>query len=408
MSHDYRLTRGALLAGVAALLLAGPATAQQQSIQIGFTTAITGPFNEFGEGYRRGAEIAVEEWNAKGGIAGRPLELGMVLDDQLVPDRAVQNMRRILDNPDIVAMIAPSGSGPTLAVVDMVEADGRPMCNTQAQTPKIIYPNGADQPPRKNVFSISISNTVEAAKLGEALSGNFKHVGILHESTGYGVTGAEILKARLTELDANVQVTVEAYNQRAPDMTAQLARAQRAGSDVLVVVGLGADLAVIRRNIARLNLTIPLFATAGGVTAPYLEGAGELAVGTRAASSAVMAANPYPPMTQKVLDAYVAKHGRDRWWGTDETRAQIAIATTVLTGYDCINLLATAIEKAGSTEPAAIIAAMESITGFTGAANENISFSATNHDALTTDGLAVYEMQSTPSGPSLVPLAAAN
>jgi branched-chain amino acid transport system substrate-binding protein len=111
-----------------------------------------------------------------------------------------------------------------------------------------------------------------------------------------------------------------------------------------------------------------------------------------------MAANPYPPTTQKVLDAYVAKHGRDRWWGSNETRAQISIATTVLTGYDCINLLATAIEKAGSTEAAAIVAAMETITNFTGAAIENISFSASDHDALTTDGLALYEMQSTASG----------
>jgi len=401
----HQMTRGALLAGVASFMLAAPAAAQQGPIQIGFTTAITGPFNEFGEGYRRGAEIAVEQWNAKGGIGGRPVALGMVLDDQLVPDRSVQNMRRILDNSDIVAMIAPSGSGPTLAIVDMVEADGRPMCNTQAQTPIIVYPNGADQPPRKNVFSVSISNTVEADKLGEALKGNYKHVGILHESTGYGVTGADILKNRLTELDPNVTVTVESYNQRAPDMTAQLARAQRAGADVLVVIGLGADLAVIRRNIARLNLSIPLYATAGGVTPPYIEGAGELAIGTRAASSAVMAADPYPAKTQEVLDLYVAKHGRDRWWGAGETRAQIAIATTVLTGYDCANLLFSAIEAAGSTEPDAIIAAMEKTTDFPGAAIESISFSPQKHVALTTAGLAIYEMQSTPSGLSLVPRA---
>lgn len=402
------LTRGALLAGVATLLLAAPAAAEQDPIQIGFTTAITGPFNEFGEGYRRGAEIAVEEWNARGGIDGRPVALGMVLDDQLVPDRSVQNMRRILDNPDIVAMIAPSGSGPTLAVVDMVEADGRPMCNTQAQTPIIVYPNGADQPPRRNVFSVAISNTIEADKLGEALSGQYKHVGILHESTGYGVTGAEILKSRLAERDPGVTVTVESYNQRAPDMTAQLARAQRAGAEVLVVIGLGADLAVIRRNIARLNLTIPFYATAGGVTPPYLEGAGELAVGTRAAGSAVMAANPYPAKTQEVLDAYVEKHGRDRWWGSDENRAQIAIATTVLTGYDCANLLFTAIEKAGSTEPDAIIDAMESIADFPGASIESIAFSEQNHVALTTAGLAVYEMRSTPAGLALVPIESGN
>lgn len=398
------LARGTMLAGAASMMLAAGAAAQDGPIQIGFTTAITGPFNEFGEGYRRGAEIAVEQWNANGGIDGREVALGEVLDDQLVPDRAVQNMRRILDNSDIVAVIAPSGSGPTLAVVDMVEADGRPMCNTQAQTPIIVYPNGGDQPPRRNVFSVAIGNTVEADKLAEALDGAYQHIGILHESTGYGVTGAEILNGRLTDLNPDVEVTVEAFNQRAPDMTAQLARIQRSGADVLVVVGLGADLAVIRRNMARLNVTIPLYSTAGGVTPPYIEGAGDLVVGTRAASAAVMGIDPYPAKTREILDLYVEKHGKDRWWGPDEERAQIAISTTVLTGYDCANLLFTAIQNAGSTEPDAIIAAMEQIQDYPGASIESISFSETSHDAVTTDALTIFEMRATDSGMALQPL----
>jgi branched-chain amino acid transport system substrate-binding protein len=385
-------------------VLCAPVSAQDNPIQIGFTTALTGPFNEFGEGYRRGAEIAVEQWNSKGGIDGRKVALGMVLDDQLVADRAVQNMRRILDNPDIVAVIAPSGSGPTLAIVDMVEADGRPMCNPQAQTPQIVYPNGADQPPRKNVFSLSIGNTVEAEKLSEAISGVFGHVGIIHESTGYGMTGAEILKNRLVELDPDLTVTVESYNQRAPDMTAQLARTQRAGAEALVVVGLGADLAVLRRNMARLDLTFPLYATAGGVTPPYIEGAGDLVVGTRAASAAVMAANPYPPKTQEVLDAYVEKYGKDRWWGSDDKRAQIPIASTMMSGYDCANVLLTAIDNAGSTEPDAVISAIKSIRDLSGASLEYISFTDDQHNAMTTAGLAIYEMRATPSGPALLPV----
>lgn len=404
----HQIFSGAVLAGAATLLLGVPVSAQDNPIQIGFTTALTGPFNEFGEGYRRGAEIAIDEWNEKGGIDGRQVALGMVLDDQLVADRAVQNMRRILDNPDIAAIIAPSGSGPSLAIVDMVEADGRPMCNTQAQTPLIVYPNGADQPPRKNVFSIAISNTVEAEKLSEALNGVFGHIGIIHESTGYGMTGAEILQNRLMELDPDLEITVESYNQRAPDMTAQLARTQRAGAEALVVVGLGADLAVIRRNMARLDVTIPLYATAGGVTPPYLEGAGDLVEGTRAASSAVMAANPYPPKTQEILDAYVERHGRDRWWGSDETRAQIAIASTMLTGYDCVNILLTAIENAGSTEPDAVINAINNISDLPGASLASISFTADNHNAMSTAGLTMYEMRSTPAGMSLVPLDSPN
>jgi CBS domain-containing protein len=106
-------------------LLAAAASAGAQTVKIGNTGALTGPYNEFGEGTRRGIELAIDRINAKGGVLGRKVELAISLDDQLVPDRAVQNIRKILDAPEIDVIVGPGGSGPTLAVIDMVtvEAD---------------------------------------------------------------------------------------------------------------------------------------------------------------------------------------------------------------------------------------------------------------------------------------------
>jgi len=195
-------------ASLAALLVTGSAQAQD-TIKLGFTGALTGPYNEFGEGLRRGILIATEEWNSKGGVSGRKVELVDPLDDQLVPDRAVQNMRRILDNKDIHAIVGPSGSGPSLAVVDMVVSDGRPLCNPQAQTPAIVYPNGRDKPPRKNIFSVSVSNAVEAEKFAAVLSGKYDAIGVLHESTGYGVTGADLVKKEISGAKSSIKITSE-------------------------------------------------------------------------------------------------------------------------------------------------------------------------------------------------------
>jgi len=80
----------------------------EDTVKLGFTGALTGPYNEFGEGLRRGITIAVEEWNKRGGVDGRKVEFMEPLDDQLVPDRAVQNMRRLLDNKDIAAVLCSS------------------------------------------------------------------------------------------------------------------------------------------------------------------------------------------------------------------------------------------------------------------------------------------------------------
>ena len=76
MNRISRRGLGALAAG-AATSLAGPwrpARAQgAETIKLGFTAALTGPFNEFGEGIRRGAELAVarNQWPRVASSAAR-------------------------------------------------------------------------------------------------------------------------------------------------------------------------------------------------------------------------------------------------------------------------------------------------------------------------------------------------
>lgn len=385
------ISRRTLALGATMLAVPGVLRAQSGPIKLGFTAALTGPFNEFGEGINRGAQIAVEECNKAGGIRGRMVELAEVLDDQLVPDRAVQNLRRILDNREIVGLMCPSGSGPTLAIADMVQADGRPIINPQAQTPAIVYPNGADRPPRPNLFSVSISNTVESEKLAAALT-QYTRIGIVHESTGYGVTGADLVRQEIMRRKPGARVTVESYNQRAQDMTAQLVRVQRANAEAMLVIGLGADFAVIRRNMSRLNMNLALFGAAGAVTVPYIEGAGDLVAGTRAVNYACFGRRPMHGEAQKFVDLYRAKFGTDRWYGPDAANPLVSLAGTVASGYDCINLLLDAIRRAGSTNAAEMVRALDQTTNFEGATIRQISFTPQIHTALKLEDLGTYEM----------------
>lgn len=386
--------RRELIASTAAAALASRGAAAQgtgtSTIKIGFTTALTGPFNEYGEGYKRGVEIAIEKVNKAGGVLGRRIEIGMLLDDQLIPDRAVQNMRRILDNKEIVALLCPSGSGPTLAIADMVTADGRPIMNPQAQTPTVIYPDGPGTKPRRNMFTTSIQNDIEANFMATIMAAKFSRIGLLHESTGYGKTGADLILADIKKMKPDANVTRESFNQKDQDMTAQLVRIQRARAEVVMFVGLGADLSVIRKNMVRMNMTIPLYTTAGGLSPPYVEGAGDLVIGTRGSLFRKIATLPAPPETKEFLDAYKAKHGTDRLWGPDPARPYPSMGGTVATGYDCGLLLADAMRRAGSTDPEPVIKAMEATKDFLGA-NGTYSFSDTKHHAIEAKDLATYE-----------------
>ena len=386
-SFAIRTVVAALVASVAA----GASAQGSGTIKIGNTGALTGPFNEFGEGVRRGIILAIDRINAKGGILGRKVELAISLDDQLVPDRAVQNMRRILDAPEIDVIVGPGGSGPTLAVIDAATVDGRAYCNPQGQTPSIVYPNGTDKPARKNVISTAIQNDVEAAALGAYVGKRFKKIGVMHESTGYGVSGAQLLGAEVERLTKSKPVAVESYNQRSQDMTAQISRVQRAGADVLVVVGLGADMAVIRRNMLRAGFDVPLITSGGGISLPYKEGVGELAVGTKATMLSTYAPGRAPAGVAKELaDAYSAKFGKDRWWGDDATAPQVYFALTVGAGFDCANMLLEAVRIAGTTEKTKVVEAIDKIANFQ-VSNGSATFTPQNRLLVKPSDLGMFE-----------------
>jgi branched-chain amino acid transport system substrate-binding protein len=382
----------ASLAGLcvaAAALIAVEGAAAQETIKVGMTTALTGPYNEYGEGAHRGVELAIERWNVRGGIDGKRIELSMLLDDQLVPDRAVQNMRKILDNKEVVGIIGPAGTGPSLAVIDMVTVDGRPYMNPIAQTPKIVYPDG--DKPRPNVFSFALQNDVEMRMQAQYVAAKkYSKVGILVESTAAGQSAAEILSNQLKSDDRPAPVDVETYNQKAQDMTPQLARLQRAGAEVIVYTGLGTDLAVVRRTMARLDWFVPLIANNASLTPPYVEGAGDLVVGTQGSMIAAFAHDPLSPAAKEFAEAYKAKYSADRWWGPDPARPQLSMSLTVANAYDAANVLFEGIRLANSTEPNAIVKAIEGIKDFHGV-NAVYSFTPERHHAVTEKDLSMFE-----------------
>jgi branched-chain amino acid transport system substrate-binding protein len=378
---------GALALGIA-ISLGAATSAAQQTIKIGMTTALTGPYNEYGEGARHGVELAIERWNAKGGINGKKIELAMLLDDQLVPDRAVQNMRRLLDNKELVGIIGPAGTGPSLAVVDMAQVDGRPFMNPIAQAPVIVYPDGGK--PRPNVFSFALQNDVEMRKQAQyAVSKGFKKIGVLVESTAAGKSAADIITAQL-KADGKPAPEVEMYNQKAQDMTAQVARLQRAEVDVVLYTGLGADLAVVKRTMARLNWPVQLVANNASLSPPYQEGAGDLVIGTQGAMIAALGQEPLNPAAKEFADAYKAKYGADRWWGPDADRPQLSMSLTVANAYDAASVMFEGMRLANSNDPKAIAKAIESIKDFRGV-NASYTFTAERHNAVTEKDLSLFE-----------------
>jgi branched-chain amino acid transport system substrate-binding protein len=373
---------------------AAPAAAQAKGpaaepIKIGTTGAMTGPYSEYGTGMRKAAELAIDRWNARGGVLGRPITL-VVMDDQLKADAAALNVKKLIEEEKVVAILGPSGSGPMLATVPLTEAKGVPHMNIMAQTPAIQYPKGYASPPRKNVFSVAIPNDAEAQNLINFAwkTKGWKKIGIMHESTGYGKTGADLMVEYMEKELKAKPVGREQYDQKDTDFTAQLARLKKADAEVIVSVGLGSDNATVRKEMNRLGITAPLLGSAGVITAQYTNLLGDLAIGTYGSLLSTFAdPSKMTPAAKEFAAGWLKKFGNDEYYGPDkEPKIYLAIQAEY---FDGANIMLDAIRRAGSTDPKAIIAALET-TNYQGIIKHHV-YTAQKHQSITADDLDVLQ-----------------
>src|SRR5262245_11782549 len=91
----------------------------QEPIKIGFAGALSGPASFVGVEIKRGAEIAIDEINAKGGISGRKLVL-ISRDDEHNPVKTVAQYRELVEREKVVAIVGATNSASMLAVAPIV------------------------------------------------------------------------------------------------------------------------------------------------------------------------------------------------------------------------------------------------------------------------------------------------
>jgi len=176
----------ALLIGVGALGTdAGAETGE--TLLLGMSTALSGPAAELGENMRAGVLASLEEANRAGGIAGRKLEL-RAFDDQYEPAQTVPNMRRLIEQERVVAVIGNVGTPTAVAAI--------PIAN-ETKTPFYGAFTGAGvlrkQPPDRYVVNYRASYAEETAAMVEALVGQLKlqptEIAFFTQRDAYGDAG---------------------------------------------------------------------------------------------------------------------------------------------------------------------------------------------------------------------------
>src|SRR2546430_11371605 len=136
------------------------------AIKVGVVTPLSGSYAPIGKQVRWGAELAVKEINAAGGVAGRPFEL-LFEDEEANPPIAVRKSEKLLQQDKVDLLTGTVNSGSTLAVGQVAERNNRILVTTVSYAPSIT---GAQCNP--NVFRVNANAFMQSNALTSWLTKN--------------------------------------------------------------------------------------------------------------------------------------------------------------------------------------------------------------------------------------------
>ena len=345
-------------------------------IKIGALFSVSGPASFLGEPERNTAVMMVNEINKAGGIKGRKLEL-IVIDTQGDATKAVQGVNKLIKNDKVVAIIGPSTTGDSMAVIPVVEKAGIPLVSCAAGI-KIT------DPVKKWVFKTAQNDVLAVSRIFEYLQKQkISKIAILTVSDGFGSSGREQLVLKAKEFGIQI-ISNETYGPKDTDMTAQLTKIRGSKAQAIVCWGTNPGPAVVARNIKQLGITLPLYMSHGVSSRKFIELAGAAAEGIILPSGRVIVANQLPKTDpqKKVLLNYVNNYKKQYKVEGDHFGGH---------AYDAIMLIKNAIER-GAETPAAIRDQLEKADRLAGIGG-TFKFSPSDHAGLTSDAFVLVRIK---------------
>ncbi len=307
------------------------------TIKIGGLFAVTGPASFLGDPEKKTLEMLVADINAKGGVNGQKLE-AVIYDTTGNESKALQLATKLIKNDKVVAIIGPSTTGESMAVLALTEKEKIPLISCAAGI-KITEP----AKDRKWTFKTPANDHIAVEKILQyADRQKQKNLAILTVTDSFGSSGREQLKATAAQKGFKI-VSDETYGPKDTDMTPQLTKIRGSQAQALIVWGTNPGPAIITKNIRQLGVKMPVYMSHGVASKKYIELASPAAaegIMLPAGKLAVYDALPKSDQQQKLLKDYDAAYKKA--YGTE---------ASTFGGYafDGFMLLVNAIKTKGAT-----------------------------------------------------------
>lgn len=371
----------ALLTAIAAalcLLFAAPVSAEQQkeTIKIGGIFSVTGPASFLGDPEKKSMELAIERINAAGGIDGHMLE-AVIYDSEGDPTRAVRNVQRLITRDNVTAIIGPSLTPTSLAVIPVIERSNLPLISCAAG-------NKITDPIKPWVFKTAQSDIHAVASIyGHMRENGIQNVAIITVSNAFGESGRDQLIEQAGDFGIEI-VARESFGGQDKDMTSQLTNIRSAEPDAIVCWGTNPGPAVVAKNAQQLGIDLPLYNSHGVASPRFIDLAGDAAEGILLPTGRLLVAGilPEDDPQKAVLSDYMAAY---------ENRYSEPASAFGGYAFDAINLLAEAMKGTGG-DKAKIRDNLEKIQGHVGISGA-FNFSETEHNGLAPDAFVMVRIK---------------
>lgn len=327
----------------AALAVAGSTTALAETVKIGAVQGLSGPpaIVDFGESYLQGNQLALKEYNASS--PKHKIEF-IVYNDEANPQRAVSLVQRLISNDRVSLVVGTVNSGNVAAFAPMLQNAKIPLMAGPAistdLTAKFI-----DQNP-SYIFRCSMVEKYQVDAMLDWGVKNFKKIGLMHGTNGYGMFAAGEVQKGMKERNATL-VAVESAAPDVTDVTPQVLNLKNAGAELVLMFHDGLE--ILYRALPKANYR-PVIAGNWGLSSQMVLNI----VGKDALEGTVMGqALDLNEAKAAAFDVRMKKEYGDKY------RWPVVAAL----GYDAMRIVLQAVDKVGG-DPRKLQKALEEIDGF--------------------------------------------
>lgn len=312
-------------------------TDDSKEIKLGMNLELSGAVASYGQGIEKGAQLAIDEINADGGIDGKQIKVVKV-DNKSDAAEATSAAIKLATKDKVVAQIGSATSGDTLASVQIANKNKMPIIGPSATSETVTVDEKTGKVNDyafRTCFIDPFQGKIAATFATETL--NAKKVAIFADSSSDYAKGlAKSFKETIESLGGEV-VAEEAYVAKDTDFKSTLTRLKSKNPDFIYIPGYYEEVGLIVKQARDAGITAPLMGGDGWDSPKLVDLAGGEALNDTYFTNHYSAEDP-----DEKIQKFVTSFKKEN---SDKTPD----AFNAL-GYDTVYWLKDAIERAGSTD----------------------------------------------------------